>query len=150
MAVLRVRLSKKHEVMAMQRFLWQKADEGLLFLRVAFGLMMMVHGWGKLANFGQMAGSFPDPFGVGSGLSLSLAIFAELVCSILLLVGLGTRFALIPLMVTMLVAIFYAHGADPWAKKELAVAYLTVYGTLMLAGPGRFSLDRVLFGAKGS
>lgn len=107
---------------------------------------MMNHGWTKLSNYAQMSGGFPDPFGLGSPLSLSLAIFAEFGCSALLLLGLGTRLALIPLMVTMLVAIFYAHRADPWQKKELAATYLSVYGALMLTGPGRLSLDQALFG----
>ncbi len=121
-----------------------KNDEALLLLRVAFGLMMMVHGWAKFQNFSQMSGAFPDPFGIGSSLSLTAAIFAELGCSALLLVGLGTRLAIVPLVVTMLVAIFIAHGADPWQKKELAVAYLAVYATLFVAGPGRYSVDHAL------
>lgn len=124
------------------------SDQALLLLRLAFGLMMMNHGWSKFAGYSQMSEMFPDPFGVGSPISLALAIFAELGCSALLVLGLGTRPALIPLIVTMLVAIFYAHGADPWQKKELAVAYLAVYVTLMFSGPGRFSLDHVLVGRK--
>lgn len=123
-------------------------DAGVLFLRVAFGLLMMVHGWGKFSNFEQMSGGFPDPFGLGPTVSLSLAIFAELGCSLLLLLGLGTRLALVPLIITMLVAIFYAHAGDPWGDKEMAVLYLTVYAALMATGPGRFSLDRILFGNK--
>lgn len=132
----------------MQKLLTSKTDEALLLLRLAFGLMMMVHGWAKLSNFSEMAGGFPDPFGVGSSLSLSLAIGAELGCSLLLLVGLGTRLVLLPLLVTMLVAVFYAHAGDPWQKKELAFAYLMVYSSLLAAGPGRYSLDHRLFGAK--
>ncbi len=121
-----------------------KNDEALLFLRISFGLMMMVHGWQKLSKFSQLSEVFPDPFGMGSTLSLSAAIFAELGCSALLILGLGTRFALIPLVITMLVAIFVAHGADPWSKKELAVAYLAVYATLLASGPGRYSADHAI------
>lgn len=132
----------------MNKLVLSKADEGLLVLRVAFGLMMMVHGWAKFSGFAEMSAGFPDPLGVGPAVSLSLAIFAELVCSFLLLLGALSRLALIPLMVTMLVAIFVAHGNDPWQKKELAVAYLAVYAVLMLTGPGRYSVDQKLFGGK--
>ena len=128
-----------------QILLRQATDSALLLLRVAFGLMMMTHGWSKFSSFSEMSESFADPFGMGPTLSLCMAIFAELGCSTLLLVGAGTRLALLPLMMTMLVAIFYAHGGDPWSKKELAAAYLSVYGTLMVAGPGRFSIDHALF-----
>lgn len=125
-----------------------KSDEALLLLRIAFALMMMVHGWAKFSNYAQMSGGFPDPFGMGSQLSLTMAIFAELGCSILILVGLGTRLALVPLMVTMLVAIFIAHGADPWSKKELAATYLSVYAVLMVSGPGRYSIDHLIANRK--
>jgi len=132
----------------MQRLYWQKSDLALLLLRVSFGLMMMVHGWQKLGKFSQMSQTFADPFGLGPAPSLALAIFAEFFCSILLVVGFLTPLALAPLLVTMLVAIFYAHGADPWQKKELAVAYLSVYVTLMFSGAGRYSLDYLLFGSR--
>ena len=129
----------------MKRFLHLNPDGGLLVLRIAFGLLMMVHGLQKLNNFSEYSGFFPDPFGLGTTASLSLAIFAELGCSLLLLLGLLTPLSLVPLIITMLVAIFYAHSNDPWEKKELAVAYLCAYLTLFLTGPGRYSLDHFLF-----
>jgi putative oxidoreductase len=132
------------------RLLWQRTDEALLLLRVWFCLMIMVHGWQKLSNFSAWSGGFDDPFGLGSSLSLSLAIFAELGCSVLVLVGLLTRLALVPLLITMLVAVTIHHSADPWGKKELAMTFMGVFATLMLAGPGRYSLDHKLFGPRGS
>jgi putative oxidoreductase len=132
----------------MRKLYWQKSDVALLLLRLTFGLMMALHGWQKLRNFSQMSQVFSDPFGLGPAPSLALAIFAELICSMLLVVGFLTPLALAPLLVTMLVAIFYAHAADPWQKKELAAAYLAVYATLICSGPGRYSLDHLLFGPK--
>lgn len=68
---------------------------------------------------------------MGSRLNLVSAIGAEFGCSLLLIVGLGTRLAAIPLVFTMLVALFIAHGADAWQKKELAAVYLAVYAVLV-------------------
>ena len=114
---------------------------GLLVLRLAAGGLMLSHGIPKLMKWGTLSDRFPDPFGVGSPASLALAIFAEVGCSALLVVGLFTRLATVPLMVTMLVAALMIHGDDPWSKKELAVVYLLMYATLAMTGPGRFSLD---------
>lgn len=117
---------------------------GLLALRIAIGSLMLVHGTQKLLGFSQMADVFPDPIGMGSQLSLIAAIGAEVGCSLLVIFGLGTRLALVPLAFTMLVALVLVHSADPWSVKELAAVYLSVYVSLMIAGPGEFSLDRVL------
>ena len=128
---------------------WNKVNEALLILRVAFGLMMMVHGWQKIENFGAISEKFADPFGIGPAPSLALAIFAEFFCSLLLVVGFLTPIALAPLIITMLVAVFYAHGSDPWSKKELGFAYLMVYLVLLFSGPGRYSIDHRLTGKRG-
>lgn len=119
---------------------------GLLVLRVGVGTMMAAgHGWQKLLMFGARSGSFPDPLGVGSQLSLALALFAELLCSIFVILGLGTRLAAIPPLFTMLVAAFVIHADDPWAKKELALLYAVPFLVLLLAGGGSYSLDALLW-----
>lgn len=121
---------------------------GLLVLRLAFGGFMLVHGWQKLSGFNEMADKFPDPIGMGSQLSLIMAIGAEFGCSLLVMAGFATRFAAVPLAFTMIVALFIVHGGDPWQKKELAACYLAVYATLILTGAGRFSVDHYLWGKK--
>ena len=118
---------------------------GLLVLRVGVGLMMLLgHGWGKLAGFAGLADRFPDPLGLGPQVTLVLAVLAEAVCSLLLVLGLGTRVAAVLPLTTMVVAALVVHAADPWAKKELALLYAVPFLTLLLAGGGRFALERVV------
>ncbi len=123
------------------------ADLGTLALRVGFGLMMAFsHGLGKLQGWADYSGKFPDPLGVSSPVSLAMTIGAEFFCSLLLVVGLATRVAVIPLLVAMGVAFFVIHGDDPFPKREPALTYLTVYVALLFLGAGRFSLDHWIAG----
>lgn len=119
-----------------------KYDLGLLILRVATGSIMLTqHGLMKVTNFHQLATQFPDPFGFGSKVSLSLVIFAEVFCSGLLVLGLFTRMALIPLITTMAVAFFIIHGADPFLKRELSLVFMLIFSSLFVMGPGQFSVQ---------
>ncbi len=117
---------------------------GILILRLVFGGAMLTHGLPKLLAFNEKAQVFPDPLGVGSVVSLLLAVFAEFFCSLLLILGLGTRFAALTLAVTMAVAAFMVHGEDPFAKKELAFLYLGAYSALIVMGGGRVALDALI------
>ncbi|UCF66926.1 MAG: DoxX family protein [Acidobacteriota bacterium] len=120
-------------------------DLGLLLLRLGFaGSMLLNHGWGKLVNFGNLSAKFPDPLGVGSAASLVLAIFGEVICAVAVVFGFLGRWAAIPMAITMAVAFFIVHAADPFREKELALVYLLAFVALALAGPGRFSLDRLI------
>lgn len=121
-------------------------DLGLLLLRIGIAsLMLFGHGFEKLVGFSEKAVHFPDPLGVGSAISLGLTVFAEFFCSIAILFGFFTRYATIPLIITMLVAILIIHGDDPWSKKEFATLYLVPYVALLFAGSGRYSIDFKLF-----
>jgi putative oxidoreductase len=127
-------------------------DAGLLVLRIWLGLSMMVlHGWGKLSTFQQMADRFPDPLGVGHRTSLALAVFGEVVCPLLLILGLFTRFAALCASITMSVAFFLVHKASLKAgpgSGELAFIYLAGFVVLFLAGAGKFALDSKGSGAR--
>lgn len=123
----------------------KSTDVALLVVRVTVASLMLAHGLPKLEMLTSGDPSqFPAVFGLSAATSLALAVFAEVVCSVLILVGLGTRLASIPLIITMLVAAFYIHGADPFAKKELAILYLIPYVTLLLTGSGKYALDHLL------
>lgn len=118
-------------------------DFALLFLRVASGAMIFFgHGVGKFAKFAEEPIRFGDPIGVGILPSLILTTFAEVFCAAFVIAGFKTRLALIPLMITMLVATVITHLDDPWGRKELPLLYFIMFFTVFLAGPGKYSLDR--------
>ena len=122
------------------------ASFALLVLRASFGLMMLSHGWPKLVSFGSKAASFSDPLHIGSSLSLGLVVFAEFICAILVVIGLGTRWAAFPIMVTMAVAAFVIHGKDPFSEREMAMLYLFGFTAIMMLGAGSYSMDRAISG----
>lgn len=120
-------------------------DMGLLIARIGIGTLMLVHGVPKmLMLFSGAPVQFPPVLGMTAEVSLALAVFAEVVCSVLILAGVATRFAVVPLIITMLVAVGIVHGADPFAKQEPGLYYLLVYLVLFFTGSGRFSIDYLL------
>lgn len=125
-------------------------DIAILALRVTVGCFMITHGVGKLQMLlDSGGGKFGDPIGLGPTLSLILTVFAELICSFLILMGFATRLAAIPLIITMIVAIFVVHANDPFGNKELPGLYLAIYVVLLVLGSGRFSVDHLIAGKKG-
>lgn len=117
----------------------------ILVLRIAVAAFMITHGAPKLSKL--LAGGeikFGDPIGLGPALSLSLAVFAEFICSLLIGIGLGTRLAAIPLMFTMLVAAFISHGPDPFRQKEMALLYFLLYLALLVIGSRKYSFDYLI------
>ena len=124
-------------------------DVSLLILRLAGGALMLTHGIGKVAPlFGSDPIEFPDPIGLGATTSLALAVFAEVVCAILLILGFATRFVVIPLLITMSVAVLVVHVSDPFARKELPLLYASIYLVILIAGAGKFSIDNMIFNKK--
>ncbi len=123
----------------------QLTDWGLLVLRISIGVLMITHGLPKLTNFNQIVsdGQFIPILG-SVALGLALTVMAEFFMSLFLIAGLFTRLSIVPLIITMLVAVFVAHANDPFAVKEHALLFLFPFLTLLLAGPGRFSVDYFL------
>ena len=119
-----------------------KNNIGLLLLRVFSSVFMLTHGVPKFQKLISGNFEFGDPIGIGVAPTLFLAVLAEFVCPILLIIGFKTRWSAILPTITMLVAAFVAHGADPFGKKEKALLYLVIYIAIILMGPGKYSIDR--------
>jgi len=123
-------------------------DAGLLALRVLAGLSLFLkHGLEKLTGYSSMVQNFPDPIHVGSHVGLAFALFADGICSILIVIGLATRPASVIVLINLLTAFTFIHHGEffggPHDHEQLVVLYITAAATLLLTGPGRFSIDRL-------
>lgn len=124
-------------------FIDSSPDVALFLLRLWLGgSMLWLHGWGKLMDLFAGKFGFLDPIGIGQTPSFLLTIFAEVICSVLLVLGLATRWAAVVLAFTMGVAFFIVNGAALKGGGELAWLYFGGYLVLFCAGAGRFSLDK--------
>ena len=118
----------------------------MLIFRVGMGgLMMINHGFIKLQSFGQRSRVFSDPLGLGSTTSLSLVIFAEFFCAAFIILGLFTRLAAIPLIIAMSLAFFSANNMN-YTKTggELSLMFLICFVVILIMGPGKISLDKLI------
>lgn len=119
-------------------------DWVMLALRLIFGTLLLIHGTQKIMGYKTLKTTFADPIGMGQVTSLRLAIFAEFFCSLAVMAGFLFRLALIPLLITMGVAGFIVLRKAPWLQRELPISYFSVFLLMMVAGPGRFSLDALI------
>ena len=117
----------------------------LLLLRLTAGILMAHHGYGKLTHFSDIEPKFMEFLGLSKSISLGLVVGSEFFCSLLLIFGLFSRFALIPLIITMGVAVFKAHSGEIFGDGETAFLYLAIYVTLLHKGAGKYSADSFLF-----
>jgi len=126
-------------------------DIAALVLRVGFGsLMFFGHGLSKLKKL--LAGGdiqFAELFGLSATVNLAVAAFAEAICAALIVLGIKTKWASVPLIAVMAIAAFMVHGGDPvfnraGASKEMALLYLIPFLALFFLGSGKYSVDGLL------
>ena len=117
-------------------------DLGLLFLRISSSILMLTHGLPKLQKLIGGDFEFGDPIGIGGTPSLFLAVIGEFLCPILIIVGFKTRWATVPTIITMLVAALIVHASDPFNVKEKAFLFLVAFISILILGPGKYSLDK--------
>ena len=115
----------------------------ILAVRLFFGVLFFVHGLDKLMNFSVLSETYPSFFGLGSYMTLMLAVFSEFCCSLFLIAGLLERIMVLPMIVAMGVAFFDVHDAM-MPEGELALIYFIIFILLFLTGPGRYSIDYLI------
>jgi putative oxidoreductase len=128
----------------------QSVSTALLLVRLVMGIAFIIHGWGKIqAPFSWMPGSTIP------GIFLFLAALSEFGGGIAILLGCVTSLAAIGMAFTMATAVYF-HAVvfgDPFVSKgggsyELGMLYFALSILFILAGPGKFSLDKMIFGEK--
>ena len=115
----------------------------ILAVRVFFGILFFIHGVDKMMNFSILSDTYPSVFGLGSYMTLMLAIFTEFCFSLFLIFGLMIRVILIPMIISMAVAFFDVHDAII-SEGELALIYFIIFIILYITGPGRYSVDYLI------
>jgi putative oxidoreductase len=119
-------------------------DGALLVLRASLGSSLFLrHGLEKLTGYAQMAAHFPDPLHIGARASLAFALLSDAICSVLVVLGLATRFAALIICINLGVAFGLVHHFSLHAPNsgELAYVYLAGFLAILVAGGGRYSLD---------
>ena len=117
-------------------------SQGLLLLRVSCSSLFFTHGYSKVLKI--INGDFSDPIGIGPLPSLILTAFAEFIVPIFIIIGWKTRFFCIFPIITMFVAFIFKHDGDPFSKKEKSLLYLILFISLIITGPGKYSIDNKL------
>jgi putative oxidoreductase len=116
--------------------------------RLCVGLLFISTGWGKVHSLDQVTHFFQTLGIPAPGLNAVVVGYSELVCGALLVLGLFTRLATLPLIVSMVIAILTAKLPDIHGLFDLVAAdeftYLCVLMMLALIGPGKLSLDQLL------
>lgn len=118
-----------------------RIDLGLFFLRITGSLLLLyVHGLPKIVHFSEELTRIEDPFGFGPYFSLIPAIVAEVICPILILFGVATRLACVPIVAVLLVAMLVVHPGWSIAEGQFGWLLLIIFTTLAITGPGAWRI----------
>ncbi|PRA34061.1 DoxX family protein [Pseudomonas poae] len=122
-------------------------DLGLLFLRLSGALFLLwVHGLPKLLNYSEQLKLIEDPFHLGANITLLLAIFAEVLCPLLIIAGVLVRLACLPILSVLLIALLVVHPEWTLFEAQFGWLLLIIFTSILIAGPGGIALNRHLRG----
>jgi len=109
-------------------------DAALLFLRVTASVL--VHGLPKALHYASQLDAIEDPLHLGKTLTLAFAIFAEVVCPLLMIAGIATRLAALPIMLVSVIALGLVHREWTLDQGQFAWMLLILFGTIAIGGTG--------------
>jgi putative oxidoreductase len=122
-----------------------KTSIALLVFRVLLSISLFnTHGLKKILDFEGTLQHIPDPFGFGSEFSAYMAVFANVICPVFVVLGLFTRAAILPIVGITLSGFFIVHASDPWAVRDIPFMYSLSFLLLLYLGAGKYSLDAKL------
>lgn len=120
---------------------------GLLLLRLSgAAFLFYVHGLPKWLHYSEQLQHIEDPFQLGARLTLSLAIFAEVLCPVAIALGVLTRLACLPILTVLIVALAVVHPDWTLEQGQFGWLLLIIFTVLLLSGPGRYALSHRLPG----
>lgn len=121
----------------------KRQDLGLLFLRFSGALFLLwVHGLPKLLNYSEQLKLIEDPFHLGASVTLLLAIFAEVLCPLLIMAGVLVRLACLPILCVLLIALGVVHPEWTLFEAQFGWLLLIIFTALLISGPGRLVLTQ--------
>lgn len=118
-------------------------DLGLLFLRGSGALFLLwVHGLPKLLNYSAQLLLIEDPFHLGAHITLLLAIFAEVLCPLLIIAGVLVRLVCLPILAVLLIAMLVVHPEWTLLEGQFGWLLLIIFSSVLVAGPGRLVVSQ--------
>jgi len=133
----------------MKRFLSTHYSAGafnfaMLLLRVVAGGLLLKHGYDKMVHFDETSAQMMSFLGMGAKATTALLIFAEFFCSLLVVLGLFTRLACIPVIIAMAVALIKVHNCEVFGAGQAATMFLLCFVVLLFTGAGKVSVDNMI------
>ncbi|WPO00340.1 DoxX family protein [Pseudomonas sp. MUP55] len=123
----------------------RRQDIGLLFLRVSGALFLLwVHGLPKLLHYGEQLKLIEDPFHLGAPVTLLLAIFAEVLCPLLIIAGVWARLACLPILAVLVIALLVVHPEWTLFEGQFGWLLMIIFSSILIAGRGSLRLGRRL------
>lgn len=123
----------------------------LLLFRIGIsGELFLVHGLKKLGVGTGIAEAVPNPFHLPELMNYWTAVAANLFFPVLIILGFFTRLSAIPILLVTLTGYFVVHAQDSLLEKDIPYVYSLAFLFILISGPGKFSLDYLLFRKKNS